>query len=78
MVITLVLVCLAILLVGSAITDRVRRARRARRADRDELTSQDLDRVALGRDLDAVHAQEVNRIGGGVEGATTWEPNWPR
>ena len=78
MIIALVLVCLAVLLIGSEITDRVRRGQRARRADHDELTARDLDQVASGRDVDAVRAQEINRIGGGVEGANTWEPNWPR
>jgi hypothetical protein len=78
MIVALVLACLAVLLIGSAITDRVRRARRARRAAHDELTPRDLNQVAPGRDLDSVRADEINRIGSGVEGANTWQPNWPR
>jgi hypothetical protein len=78
MIVGAVIACVAVVLIGSAVTDRVRRKRRAERADRDELTQRDLNQAAPGRDLDDARAHDIHRLGGTVEGATTWEPNWPR
>lgn len=78
MIVGVVIACVALVLIGSAVTDRVRRTRRAQRADRDELTQRDLSQATRGEALDDARAQDINRLGGSVEGATTWEPNWPR
>jgi hypothetical protein len=76
MVTEVVLTCLAVVLVGSAIVDRIRRRRRAWRADHDELTERDLRQAADSQEVASARDAEVNRLGA-VEEAT-WSPNWPR